>query len=166
MTLITVQYGNVVVMRDGKVGTEQECCCSDCTCEQPDFGTELPANTPISISTDCVCFNNGTLSGSGTLGSITWSSCDSILSSGTIQIGYCGSKLFVVMDAAWQGAAAGLFTPSGRSYGNFAGCPDNDVTESGGSYSGTITLTMDVLTDDGNPAGPTPSTCDVTITLG
>lgn len=166
MTLITFQGGKVV-MKGDLVGTEQACCCSDCTCEEPDFGTELPANTPISISSDCVCFNNGTLSGSGTLGSIAWSVCDGFASSGTIQIGYCGSKLFVVLDAAWQGAAQGIFgAPSGRSYGNFAGCPDNNVTESGGSYSGTITLTMDVLTDDGNPAGLTPSTCDVTITLG
>lgn len=113
-----------------------------------------------------MCFNNGTLSGSGTLDDITWSVCDGFSSDGTIQIGYCGAKLFVVIDAAWQGAEAGFFSPSGRSYGNFSGCPDNDVTESGGSYSGTITLTMDVLTDDGDPNGLTPSTCDVTITLG
>jgi hypothetical protein len=33
MTLITFQDGTVVV-RDGKVGTEQACCCEDCVCEE------------------------------------------------------------------------------------------------------------------------------------
>ena len=32
MTRVTVQDGTVV-MRDGKIGTEQECCCSRCRCD-------------------------------------------------------------------------------------------------------------------------------------
>jgi hypothetical protein len=31
MTKITIQDGKIV-MRDGKVGTEQECCCAQCVC--------------------------------------------------------------------------------------------------------------------------------------
>lgn len=41
MTLITFQDGKVV-LRDGKVGTEQDCCCSDdgeCPCEEAVFET-------------------------------------------------------------------------------------------------------------------------------
>ena len=43
MTLITFQDGGVV-FRDGKVGTEQECCCQQCRCllECPEFaGVEI-----------------------------------------------------------------------------------------------------------------------------
>lgn len=37
MTLITMQ-GGAVVMRDGKVGTEQGCCCATCSCAGLSFG--------------------------------------------------------------------------------------------------------------------------------
>lgn len=166
MTLITFQGGKVVMKAD-KVGTEQGCCCEDsCPCEQPGESTELPTDTPVSISTDCLCVNGDSISATGTLDNLAWSNCGQATSFGVLQIGFCGSRLFVSLGAAWQGAQAGPLFPSGRSYGNFVGCPANDVTESGGTYSGTITLIMDVLTDAGDPSGQTPSTCEVTITLG
>ena len=59
MTLITFQDG-AVLMRDGKVGTEQACCC-----EQPCDLSQLNQTTQpdVSITTNCDC-NDGTLNGS------------------------------------------------------------------------------------------------------
>lgn len=159
MTKITLQDGKLI-FRDGKIGTEKECCC--CNCEAVPAGTALPNDTPVSITSDCPCFDNGTLSGSGTLDSIAWSECDSLPSFGTLEIGFCNGKLFVIAGVAWQSEESDPFDleNSGRSYGSFVGCPPNTVTESGGDYSGTITIQLDVITDG------VASTCILTITLG
>ena len=44
MTLITVQDGKIV-MRDGKVGTEQECCCGEVAC-----GTDCGETVTVDVS--------------------------------------------------------------------------------------------------------------------
>ena len=138
------------------------CGCCDCACTEVPAGTELPADTPVSVTSDCPCFGNGTLSGSGTLDDITGSLCDSLQSFITLDIGFCNGKLFVIASAAWQSEESDPFDieNSGRSYGSFIGCPDNTVTESGGDYSGSFTITLSVITDG------VASTCDLTITLG
>jgi hypothetical protein len=61
MTAITIQDGAVVV-RDGQVGTEQACCCSE---EEPvcdlSAGEEVEQQA-VSMTTDCTC-EAGTLDG-------------------------------------------------------------------------------------------------------
>jgi hypothetical protein len=57
MTLITFQDG-AVVFRDGKVGTEQACCCGQ-ECDLSAAAEEQPA---VSMATDCNC-EVGTLDG-------------------------------------------------------------------------------------------------------
>lgn len=64
MTLITFQDGKVV-FRDGKVGTEQACCCEQGCC-----GLDASATQPSVVvsGSDCVCENgshNGTYSYQG-----------------------------------------------------------------------------------------------------
>ena len=79
MTLITFQDGRAV-MRDGKVGTEQDCCCKQC-----DLSLSNQSTQPnVSVTTDCEC-NGGTLNGdyafigAGMFGGASWSgttTCD------------------------------------------------------------------------------------------
>lgn len=58
MTLITFQDGGVV-FRDGKVGTEQECCCCP-PCNEQGFDTTTQPD--VSLTSDCPC-EAGTLDG-------------------------------------------------------------------------------------------------------
>lgn len=50
MTLITFQDGKAV-MRDGKVGTEQECCCTPCDASLLDQN----AQPDVTVQSTCVC---------------------------------------------------------------------------------------------------------------
>ena len=46
MTLVTFQDGSVI-LRDGKVGTEQECCCVRCVCPETCSGVAFEAEASI-----------------------------------------------------------------------------------------------------------------------
>jgi len=177
MTLITFQDGKPL-MKDGKVGTEQDCCCETgggeggggdpvpCDCTSQPSGITLPGNTPVSVTTNCPCLNDANLSASGTLNAIAASDCDNVGSEMYMTIGYCGDLLFINMGAVWQSTedvanpAPPPDTLAGRSYGSFVGCRPDTLTEDGGAYSGVINLTMETLT-----LGVAGS-CNVTITLG
>lgn len=161
VTLISLQDGNVV-MRDGRVGTEQDCCCGQgCDCENPS-GTLLPMDTPFSMSSDCACYDGSTISGTGTLGDPFLNSCGITVAFPQLDVGFCEGELFAIIAAAWQADFPEPFpsTNSGFAYGSFAGCPDHNVTETGGAYSGSFTVTLDVVEDG------VAYTCQMTITLG
>jgi hypothetical protein len=79
VTRITFQDGQVV-LRDGKVGTEEACCCGDCDLSSGD-AAEQPS---VSVTTNCNC-NAGTLDGNypytggNFVGNYSWSgttTCD------------------------------------------------------------------------------------------
>ena len=60
MTLITFDSGKVV-MRDGKVGTEQECCCDDEPCVCPPCSDEFSFSVAWAglTATTTTCFDGG-----------------------------------------------------------------------------------------------------------